>query len=58
MKAALTSLGIFNVEKMDAMLLKKDGEMLPVDSTVSAALKKDLFNSGNTEDCLSNMFNE
>ncbi len=58
MKAALAALNIVNVEEMDAMMLKKNGEMLPVDSTVSAALKKDLFNSGNTEDCLSNMFNE
>ena len=60
MKAALTSLGIFNVEEIDAMFLKKDWEIIPWDATsiVNTALKKDLFNPNNTEDCLSNMFNE
>ncbi len=60
MKAALAALNIVNVEEIDAMFLKKDWEIVAWDatSTINTALKKDLFNPNNSEDCLSNIFNE
>jgi len=42
-KAALTSLGILNVEEIDEMMLKKNGTMEGADVKVHGAAKKDLF---------------